>query len=56
MFDTLGFNLEKIEQETDKITGKKKKKLVKTSEVKQKDKIDASSAQSFFETMSNQSA
>ena len=59
MFEAIGLNLDKIQQETDKITGKKKKKT-KAAEpkiIKEASKnLDPASAFNFFESMANQSA
>jgi len=40
MLDSLGINLEKIQAETDKLTGKKKKKANKTSPKNKTGKLD----------------
>ena len=56
IFDALGINIDKISQETDKLTGKKKKKQTKPTEtkpVKENKNLDAASALNFFESMAN---
>lgn len=60
MLEALGINVEKIQNETDKITGKKKKKAHKTSPkskpLKQEiSQLDANQAINFFEALNDNS-